>query len=137
MVTCYIYDINNLKKNEKDEIESDNYYKNADGCLIVYDITNKKSFDEIKNFYIPKIKKKCKNNIKVILLGNKCDLEYLREVNIDEGTKLASENGFYFKETSCVENKNVADAFQAIIEMTNFEKYKKELKKKNGKCILI
>ena len=45
----------------------------------------------------------------------------MREVSTDEGAKLALERNFYFKETSCIENKNVADAFQTIIEISNFQ----------------
>ena len=116
--------------------ENDNFYQNADGCLIVYDISKKQSFENVKKDYIPIIKKKCKKNIKIILLGNKCDLDYLREVSIDEGTNLALDNNFYFKETSCVENKNVACAFQTIIEMTNFG-MNKSIRKKDKKCSIF
>jgi hypothetical protein len=56
----------------------------------------------------------------------------LREVSLDEGINLALKNNFYFKETSCVENKNVSDSFQTIIELTNFE-MKKNLSKSKGK----
>ena len=49
------------------------YYRSADCCLLVYDITDKRSFDDIKKYFNVKIKEKCKKNIKVILLGNKTD----------------------------------------------------------------
>jgi small GTP-binding protein len=51
-----------------------NYYRNADCCLLVYDVSNRKSFEECK-YYIQQIKERCKQNIKVILLGNKTDLK--------------------------------------------------------------
>ena len=60
-------------------------------------------------------------------------MDYLREVSIDEGINLALKNNFYFKETSCVENKNVSDAFQTIIELTNFEMKKNECIAKSQK----
>lgn len=133
IVTCFIHDIfgNEKTMNEK---EIDNYYKIADGCLIVYDISKKQSFEEVKKKYIPIINQKCKKNIRIILLGNKSDLDYLREVSIDEGTNLALDNNFYFKEISCVENKNVDDVFQTMIEMTHFEL--NELLKKS-KCSIF
>ena len=90
----------------------------------------------MKKNYIPIIKQKCKKNIKIILLGNKSDLDYLREVSIDEGINLALDNNFYFKETSCVENNNVASAFQTIIEMTNFG-INKTTRKKDKKCFIF
>ena len=46
---------------------------------------------------------------------------------------MALKNNFYFKETSCVENKNVSDAFQTIIELTNFEMKKNECIAKSQK----
>lgn len=139
LVTCFINDIND----NDNENNTNDKYKNADGCIIVYDISNKKSFEEVKKNYIPKIKTKCNKNIKVILLGNKSDLNYLREVTSIEGNQLAYNNHFYFKETSTIENNSVADAFQTIIETTNFEKNKKGKSKKDkedkkkGNCLLI
>ena len=95
------------------------YYKRADCCVLVYDITNKKSFDECKNYYKKEIKENCKKNIKVILVGNKTDLENQRKISNKEGADFAKENGYYFKETSCENNTNVADTFETIIIMTN------------------
>ena len=49
---------------------SHQYYRNADGCLLVYDITDRNSFDEIKGYFSEQINEKCKKDIKIILLGN-------------------------------------------------------------------
>ena len=100
---------------------NENYFRKADGCILVYDITNERSFDEIKEYYIPSIKEKCIKNIKTILLGNKIDKENERKVSEEEGIQLALENDFLFKETTCTENSNIFNAFQTIIEMTNFD----------------
>ncbi len=104
------------------------YYKDADCCLFVYAINDKDSFEKIKDYYINLLNDHNKNIIKVMLIGNKTDLdkEKEREVSIEEGTNLAEKHGFIFKETSCVDNCNVADAFATIIEMTNTEMYKTE-----------
>ena len=69
------------------------------------------------------MKEKCKKNIKVILLGNKTDLEGegKREVKSKEGADLAEKNDYIFMETSCLKNTNVADAFETLIEDTNIE----------------
>ena len=64
---------------------NENYYKKASCCLLVYDITDKNSFEECKYYYNENIKEKCKENIKVILLGNKTDLEDQRQVPSEEG----------------------------------------------------
>ena len=97
------------------------YYRKADCCLLVYDITNRQSFEEIKNYYNQNIKEQCKKNIKIILLGNKTDLEDNREVPPEEGAKFALENNYIFMETSCLKNTNVANAFETLIEITNIE----------------
>ena len=109
---------------------TESYYKKADCCLLVYDITNRKSFQECTDYYTPNIRQKCKKNIQIILLGNKTDLEDQRQVKPEEGAFFANENGFDFMETSCLQNKNVANAFEALIEMTNREA-KKNIKEKN------
>ena len=102
------------------------YYRNADCCLLVYDISNYQSFLDCKDYYIENIKEKCKKNIKVILLGNKADLEKKRKVSSEEGASLAQNNDYMFKEISCAKNENVADAFETLIEITNLEKKKKK-----------
>ena len=100
------------------------YYRKADCCLLVYDITNRHSFEDIENYFIGKIKEKCKENIQTILLGNKTDLENKRKVSADEGANLSLKNGYIFMETSCFKNTNVSDAFETLIEITNREAIK-------------
>ena len=95
------------------------YYKRADCCVLVYDITDSDSFDLCKDFYKKEILDTCKKGIKVILVGNKTDLENERKVSKKEAAKFAKKNDYYFKETSCENNLNVADAFETIIIMTN------------------
>ena len=106
---------------------NESYYQKADAILLVYDISKRKSFDQIKNYYCPKIEENCKKNIPIILLGNKADKENEREVTLEEGAALAVEHKFKFKETSCLKNENVADAFEALIEIWNVEYHQKKL----------
>lgn len=105
----------------------ESYYKDADCCLLVYDISKRQSFEECKDYYNTNIKDKCQKDIQVIVLGNKTDLEDLRQVSSEEGAKFSEENNYLFMETSCLKNTNVADAFDTLIEITNIEA------KKNGK----
>ena len=72
------------------------YFKKADACILVYDITCRKSFDSCKYYYIERIKEYCKSDIKVILLGNKNDLEERRQVTEEEGKELAISNNYLF-----------------------------------------
>ena len=89
--------------------------------MLVYDITSRKSFEEIKQYYFPKIKEFCKNDIKIILLGNKADLEDKREVSAEEASNFALENEYLFMESSCLKNTKVPNAFVTLIEITNRE----------------
>ena len=109
-----------------------NYYKIADCCLLVYDITSKKSFEKIKDYYIDKLKENCSKIVKIILLGNKTDLNEKREVSSKEGADLAEKNGYIFMESSCVDNYNVSNAFETLIQITNTE-----LEKNNSRKLKI
>ena len=114
---------------------NENYYRNADCCLLVYDITNVKSFEECK-YYCTQIKERCKKNIKVILLGNKMDLEDKRKIDSKLGADLALKNKYIFMETSCLKNKNVADAFEALIEITNREAKNSQINKTKTRIVI-
>jgi len=116
---------------------NENYYKDADGCLLVYDITNIDSFERIKDYYIQKIKDKCKKNIKIVLLGNKTDKNDERKVSDKDGRDLALKNNYIFMESSCKDNYNVSDAFTALVEMTNIDMKKNNLKVNNDSIIKI
>ena len=105
------------------------YYKKADCCLLVYDISNRKSFEELK-YYSKKIEEYCKKNIQVILLGNKTDLEKERTVESEEGANYAAKYGYAtFMETSCLNNTKVADGFETLIELTHRNKIIEKINK--------
>ena len=106
------------------------YYKKADGVLLIYDITNIASFNKIKNYYVEKIRDNCKVGIPILLLGNKTDLKDDREVDIGEAIDIANNGDYIYKETSCLRNENVADAFETIVEILNFDN-KKNIKKRH------
>ncbi len=129
LVNVHLYD---TAGQEKYKSLSEQYYKKADCCLLVYDITRKKSFEECKDYYNVNLMQKCKKNVKVILLGNKADLEDKREVPSEEGAGFATENDYIFMETSCLKNTNVSDAFATLIELTNIEA-KRDPDRKKGK----
>ena len=97
---------------------------------MVYDISNHSSFDEIKNYYCNEIRDICQNNIPVILLGNKTDLEDERQVSQEDGVILAVSHNYKFMETSAKKNENVADAFEALIELWNVDYQEKKSSKR-------
>ena len=68
------------------------YYKNSKGALIVYDITNKKSFDDVDSWYND-LKDKADSDTVLYLIGNKIDLESYRVVSETEGQQKAERLG--------------------------------------------
>lgn len=79
------------------------FYKNADGAIFVYDVTKKESFESIPK-WINELKENSDEKISIILLGNKKDLQTLREVPIEKAQRFASETGIFFTEISALEN---------------------------------
>ena len=123
ILNCMILD---TAGQERFDALNTSYYRKADAILLVYDISNKKSFNKIKKYYINKIKENCIKDIPVLLLGNKTDKEDKREVTYEEGIALALEENYEFNESSCLKNKNVAGAFETLIERWNFENHRNQ-----------
>ena len=98
-----------------------NLLKNADGILLMYDITNIETFRAITE-WIEIIREIKPNDFPIILIGNKCDLESERKIPKEEGEKEARNNGFPFFETSCKENVNIDETINAIVSMITDEK---------------
>ena len=97
------------------------YYKGAKGAILVYDITSKNSFENIDKWLI-EMKKTADENIKIILIGNKCDLIEKREVKEDDGKIKAKDLNVPFMETSALNCINVEKAFNFLIEeIANFD----------------
>ena len=71
------------------------YYKNSVCACVVYDITNRSTFDNIKS-WVEDCKKLSPKTVLMILVGNKIDLENKREVTYDEGNTFAGKNGMLF-----------------------------------------
>ena len=130
LLNIHIYD---TCGQERFDSISETYYKRAEGVLLVYDITNEKSFEKIKDYYVKQIRERCKFGIPVLLLGNKTDLKDERKVDLQEAIDLSVNEEYIYKETSVYENEIVADAFETIVEMWNMEnqKHKRHLSDEN------
>ncbi|XP_068169643.1 ras-related protein Rab-8B-like [Antennarius striatus] len=89
------------------------YYRGAMGIMLVYDICNEKSFENIKN-WIRNIEEHASSDVEKIILGNKCDMTDRRQVSKDRGEKLAIDYGIKFLETSAKSSLNVEEAFYTM-----------------------
>ena len=101
---------------EKYDSLTTSYYKGAKGALIVYDITQKSSFDKIESL-LKKLRDNSNKNVSVILVGNKCDLEDNREVLKEDGEELAKKLKIKFMEVSAKTGENLDKLFQNLIDL--------------------
>jgi len=112
----------------------DQWYRDGEGFLLMYSIASKKSFSEIarKRDRIRKIKDS--DTVPMILVGNKSDLENVREVSTEEGANLAAQFGIPFFETSAKNRINIDESFSQLVrEIRNKRKEVPKVKK----CILF
>jgi GTPase KRas protein len=65
------------------------YMRTGEGFLLVYAITSRESFEEIQKFPHQILRVKDKDNFPMILIGNKCDLEYERQVGMNGRLSIA------------------------------------------------
>eukprot|EP00899_Mesostigma_viride_P009616 jgi/Mesvir1/18656/Mv17156-RA.1 len=89
------------------------YYRGAMGILLVYDVTDESSFNNVRS-WIRNIEQHASDSVNKILVGNKCDMEDKRQVPTSRGQALADEFGIQFFETSAKSNINVDKAFCTI-----------------------
>ena len=91
------------------------YYKGAKGAMIVYDVTNQSSFDNVDKWY-NEIKDKASKNINLIMIGNKNDLVDKKIINSESSTEKAQSFGIAIMETSALNASNVKEAFHLLIK---------------------
>ena len=91
------------------------YYNNGIGIFVVYDITNKDSFDKVDE-WIKELKKKENEDAYIILLGNKCDLKDKRQVTIEQGKLKAKNYDVDFMEVSAFSGENIEIAFEKMVK---------------------
>ncbi|KAM9992906.1 hypothetical protein ACTFIY_010360 [Dictyostelium cf. discoideum] len=89
------------------------YYRGAMGILLVYDVTDEKSFGNIRN-WIRNIEQHATDSVNKMLIGNKCDMAEKKVVDSSRGKSLADEYGIKFLETSAKNSINVEEAFISL-----------------------
>jgi len=93
------------------------YMRQGQGYILVYSVTDRASFEKTKEFHDEVVRAKGgKENVVMVMVGNKCDLKDDRQVTTEEGEKKAEEYGTpLFFETSAKTNTNVQNVFDQII----------------------
>ncbi len=110
-----------------------NYYKGANGIILIYDITNLQSYENVKN-WIAQIREEANPNVVIYLAGNKIDVvEELRMVKTEDGQKIADEFNLPFYETSAKSGINVNKIFDDLVEKVDEIYSKLEVPKSEAK----
>ena len=113
------------------------YYPKTDCALIVYEIDKRESFENVTN-WIKDFQENGPETAKMVLVGNKCDLEEKRVVSKLEGTDLSLKYGMQFFETSAKKGINVNEVFTQSCELiTKKEKGNNIKKDKDKKCSFL
>lgn len=89
------------------------YYRGAHGIIVVYDVTDKESFNHVPE-WLNEIDKYACENVHKLLFGNKSDLTAKRVVSTEQGKEFAESQGIEFLETSAKEATNVEQAFLTL-----------------------
>lgn len=96
-----------------------NYYGDAHGALLVYDITNRESFENIKTWLKELQEFGPTVGSNAVLIGNKSDLTQMRAVSSTEGLEFADQNRMFFVETSALNGTNVDLPFRLLLQIKN------------------
>ncbi|KAK6634133.1 Ras- protein Rab-10 [Polyplax serrata] len=91
------------------------YYRGAAGIILVYDITNERSFKNIVK-WLRNIDEHANEDVEKLIVGNKCDMEDKRIVSKEKGEEISREHGIKFMETSAKANINIEQAFEQLAE---------------------
>ena len=90
------------------------YYKGAKGAFVVYDISQRETFDSVDR-WISELRSNTDERMVIILIGNKSDLEDKRVVKKEEGEEKAKEKDIAFLETSALTASNIDKAFNEML----------------------
>ena len=92
-----------------------NYYKGASGIILIFDVTNIKSYENIKK-WINEIKEEISEKVSIVLIGNKIDNVQERKISKEQGEKLANEIGIKFFETSAKTGEGINESVFFLVK---------------------
>ncbi|KAJ8315337.1 hypothetical protein KUTeg_007487 [Tegillarca granosa] len=115
------------------------YYRDSNGALLVYDITDEDSFAKVKN-WVKELRKMLGNDICLCIVGNKIDLDRDRHVTVAEAEQYAASVGAKHYHTSAKLNKGIEELFldlsKSMIEKAGDDNHKNS-KGSNRKSVLV
>lgn len=93
------------------------HYRGAMGLILVYDVTNEESFQELVHYWIPHIKEGRANDVNKIVVGTKCHLKSKKQVETIRGQTFADKYEMPFYEVSAETGENVKEAFICLASL--------------------
>lgn len=114
----------------------DLYMKNGQGFVLVYSITAQATFNDLMELHDQIVRVKDTQDVPMILVGNKCDLEDERVVSKDQGQHLAKQFNCAFMEASAKVKINVPEIFYNLVRQINSKTPARQnpTKSKESKC---
>ena len=111
------------------------YYRDAQAAILVFDLTDQNTFNDIKNIWLNDIKNYGDKNTVIAIVGNKLDLIEKRKVTESQVVNFCRENGFKYIETSAKEGTNILKIFEELsfVLAKNEDKKKREGEKEKEK----
>ena len=100
------------------------YYRGAHGILLIFDLTEIESFNNLNN-WLTEIEKNANKNVVKVLIGNKCDLEDKRVISFEKAKDFADSNNMKYIETSAKIDKNITIGQSSNIDI---------IEKKKSRC---
>ena len=128
-IKLFLFDI---KENSLDVDEEKEIYKDIDGIIALYDITQFDSYAQTEKI-LNSTKKKCNwnNKIPIFMLGNKNDLKFLRAVDFAQNNEMAKMKGYEIKEINCCkDDENAHNIIKNLVARIYFNNLKEDDKKK-------
>ena len=90
------------------------FYRDAKIVILVYDITNRKTFEDLKYYWYRQVESSCEKNPIIGIAGNKCDLFTEEQVSEEEGKEFAMKVGATFKIVSALNGTGVNELFKEL-----------------------